>query len=96
MIAIPKRFFMPTIEATEYERFSFDEAGQHALTIDEAVKKANDLRKQDAANFYRIEPADDSHTTFVVTKVPMASVYADFMARMAKLVGRYVVRSRNK
>ena len=87
---------MPTLEATEYERFSFDEAGQHTLTLDEAVKKAKDLRKKDAANFYRIEVADESHLTFTVTKVPVASVYADFMARVAKLVGRYVVRVRNK
>ncbi len=87
---------MPMLEATEYERFSFDEAGQHALTLDEAVRKARDLRKNDAANFYRIQVADENHATFTVTKVPVASVYADFMARMAKLVGRYVVRARNR
>lgn len=87
---------MPTLEATEYERFSFDEADQNALTLDEALKKAKKLRKNDAANFYRIEWADDSHTTFMVKKVPVASVYADFMSRIAKLVGRYVVRSRNR
>ncbi|MGB7546234.1 MAG: hypothetical protein WBM14_00660 [Terracidiphilus sp.] len=87
---------MPTLEATEYERFSFDEAGQNALTLDEAVKKAKDLRKKDAANFYRIEVADESHTTFTVTKVPVASVYADFMARVAKLMGRYALHGRRK
>lgn len=87
---------MPALEATEYERFSFDEADQKALTLDEATKKAKDLRKKDAANFYRIEVADESHLTFTVTKVPVASVYADFVARMAKLMGRYVVRTRSK
>ena len=87
---------MPALEATEYERFSFDEPGQHALTLEEAVKKAKDLRKKDAANFYRIEVADENHMTFTVTKVPVASVYADFIAKMAKLMGRYVVRVRNK
>ncbi|MGB6742632.1 MAG: hypothetical protein WBE38_03160 [Terracidiphilus sp.] len=87
---------MPTLEATEYERFNFDEADQHALTLDEAVRKANELRKKDSANYYRIEMADESHMTFTVTKVPVASVYADFMARIAKALGRYVVRTKSK
>lgn len=87
---------MPVLEATEYERFSFHEADRHTFTLDEAVRKAKELRKNDATNFYRIEVADEEQTTFVVTKVPQASVYADFMARMAKLVGRCAVHARNK
>lgn len=87
---------MPTLEATEYERFSFDEADQNALTLDEAIKKAKDLRKNDSANYYRIEWTDDSHTAFMVKKVPVASVYADFVTRVAKLMGRYGFRRAQK
>ena len=87
---------MPTLEATEYERFNFDEADQGALTLDQALKKANDLRKNDTDNFYRIEWADDSHTTFMVKKVPVASVYADFIARVAKAVGKYVHHTQHR
>lgn len=87
---------MPALEATEYERFSFDEAGQNALTLDEAVKKARELRKNDPSNFYRIEPADDHQTTFTVREVPMTSVYTDFMAKMLKLMNRNRFRSRHK
>ena len=67
---------MPTLEAQEYERFSYDEANQHSLTLDEAVRKARGLRRNDSSNFYRIEHADESGTIFTVTKVPVASVYA--------------------
>jgi hypothetical protein len=76
---------MPTLEAREYEHFSYDES---PLTLDEAVKKASELRKNDAENFYRIEPANEDKTSFKVTKVPVASVYAGLVARVSRLMGR--------
>jgi hypothetical protein len=82
---------MPTLEAQEYERFRYDEP---ALTLEEAVKKASDLRRKDSANFYRVENTDESRTAFVVTKVPVSSVYAEFLARVAKIVGRSKRRSK--
>jgi hypothetical protein len=88
---------MPTLEAHEYEQFSYDEANQHSLTLDEAVRKAKDLKRNDSTNFYRVVRTDDNGTTFTVTSIPIASVYADFMARVAKAAGRYVVRhAKNK
>jgi hypothetical protein len=72
---------MPTIEAREYERFSYDDP----LTLDEAVKKASELRRRDSANFYRVENVDEGRNAFTVKKVPVASVYADFIASVFKL-----------
>jgi hypothetical protein len=74
---------MPTLESLDYERFSFDDP----LTLDEAVKKAEALRRKDASSFYRVEHTNESRTTFTVKKVPKASVYADFVARALKLLG---------
>jgi hypothetical protein len=74
---------MPTLEVQDYEHFSFDD---RPLTLDEAVQKASELRKNDAVNFYRIEPANEANTSFKITKVRAASVYADFVARMCKLM----------
>jgi len=76
---------MSMIGVQDYEHFSFDD---RPLTLDEAVKKASQLRKSDTENFYRIEPVNDVHTSFKVTKVHAASVYADFVARVSKLVAR--------
>jgi len=73
---------MPTMEMQEYDQFRYDEP---TLTLDEAVKKASELRRKDHEHFYRIEPANDKITTFRVTKISSASVYADFLARVAKL-----------
>jgi len=85
---------MPTLEVQDYEHFSFDDS---PLTLDEAVKKASELRKKDAENFYRIEPANEGNTSFKVTKVRATSVYADFVARMVKLMGRrYSLRTTRK
>jgi hypothetical protein len=84
---------MPTLDTLEYERFSLDQADQTPLPLDEAVKKAAELRKSDPANFYRVEYANENHTDFVVLKIEASTVYADFFARMAKLFGRMVLRS---
>jgi hypothetical protein len=87
---------MPTLEAQDFERFSYDEANHDLLTLDEAVRKAADLRHNDSTNFYRVEYADDRHSAFTVTKVPVASVYADFVARVAKVMNRYAVRTQHR
>lgn len=80
---------MPMLEAQEYERFSYDEP---SLTLDEAVRKARELRRKDSANFYRIEHTNEGRTAFRVKRVPAASVYADFKARVMKMMGRHTVR----
>ena len=89
---------MPTLDATEYERFSYDEPSRAPLSLDEAVKKARELRASDASrnNFYRIEYADDSHMSFQVTTVPAASVYADFTARISQALARFWSYTRSK
>lgn len=76
---------MPTLEVQDYEHFSYDDA---PLSLDEAVKKASDLRRRDSENFYRITPLNESNTSFAVKKVSIASVYAEFVARVSKLTGR--------
>lgn len=81
---------MPVLEAQEYEHFSYDE---QPLTLDEAIKKARDLRRDDSRNFYRIRHANEGGTTFTIKKVPVSSVYAEFVGKMVKLAGRLSVRS---
>ena len=87
---------MPTLEAQEYERFSYDEANLHPLSLEEAVKKAAELRRKDSSNFYRVECADEAHTTFTVKTVPVSFVYADFVARVFKVVSRHALRMKHR
>jgi hypothetical protein len=79
---------MPTMESIDYERFSYGEAAP-SLTLDEAVKKARELRRQDSGNFYRIEAVDESANAFRIEKVSSASLYTEFIARLAKALTRY-------
>ena len=78
---------MPTLDATEYERFSYDEAAP-SMTLDEAVKKAAELRKADSERFHRIETNDGN--TFRVESVSRAEVYANFLARSARMMSKFV------
>ena len=87
---------MPTLETLDYERFSYDEANQQPLSLDEAIKKASELRRSDKSHFYRIEFADDSNSNFRINKVAVSSVYSDFLSRVTKLIGRYQFRSQHK
>ncbi len=80
---------MPTLESTDYERFSIDEASNPAMTLDEAVKKAREMRIADSSSFYRVEAVDQSANAFRVEKVPVIAAYADFISRIARTMFRY-------
>jgi hypothetical protein len=83
---------MPMLDAAvEYDHFSYDESSSRPLSLDEAVKKAAELRKADSANFYRVEATDVTATGFRVEKVSVASVYADFVSRFAQRFMRHAV-----
>jgi hypothetical protein len=82
---------MPTLEVQDYEHFSYDDA---PLNLDEAIKRAGELRKKDTENFYRIRPTNESGTSFVVKKVPASAVYAELAGRVAKVLARFRPRNR--
>jgi hypothetical protein len=77
---------MPTIDATEYERFSYDEATP-SMTLEEAEKKASELRKADPSRFHRIEATGDN--TFRVDSVSKAEAYEDFLARSFRMLSKF-------
>ena len=87
---------MLTLEGTEYDRFTIDDPEQKALTLDEAVRKAHELRKGDSKNFYRVEIADEASGTFRVKKVDASSLYAAFLGRVAGFLGRNSNRNRQR
>jgi uncharacterized iron-regulated membrane protein len=80
---------MPTLESLDYERFSYDEADKQSLTLDQAVKKAAELRRGDSAHFYRIEVNDIGSNSFRVDKVPVSSAYSEFIGRLMKTAARF-------
>jgi hypothetical protein len=80
---------MPTLEAQDYERFSIDDANSQPMSLDEAVTRAGELRKGDSSHFYRVEVIDTASNSFRVDKVSVTSVYADFVGRLARTIGRH-------
>jgi len=80
---------MPTLESTDYERFSIDEANNPAMTLEEAVKKAREMRVADSSSFYRVEAIDQNANAFRVEKVPIVAAYDDFVSRIARTMFRY-------
>lgn len=79
---------MQTFESTDYERFSYDE-GESTLTLEQAIKKAADLRRGDAEHFYRVKARDQNANEFHVEKVPKTSAYTEFLSRLMKNAVRH-------
>ncbi len=80
---------MPVLDSTDYERFSYHEPSSQGLTLEEAIKKAKELRRADQSNFYRVEVVDPNANAFRIEAVPVSAAYAELMARMAKTLARY-------
>lgn len=87
---------MPTLDALEYERFSYDEANQETLSLDEAIRKAQESRRSDPGNFYRVEIVDEGQARFRVKMVPASSVYAEFLSRVARFLAKYSTRVQSR
>ena len=85
---------MPTLESLDYERFNFgDEESAKSLSLDEAIKKAAALRREDKQNFYRIEAVDESMNSFRIEKVAISSVYAELLNRLTRTWSHYAHRA---
>ncbi len=85
---------MATVEAQDYERFTYDDPNGRPLALDEAIKKAIELRRADPKNFYRVESTDMNTTAFRIQKISIDSVYADFATRFAKKFVRRTAKMR--
>lgn len=85
---------MPTLEAVEYEHFDFSEPDVRPLGLDEAIRRATELKAKESRKFYRVEPVNASGTGFRVKEVSSGQLYAEFMERISHTMGRYMRRRR--
>jgi len=61
---------MPSLfESVDYESFSLKDWDSRPLSLDEAVKKAENLRSLGTVGFFRIVPVDQNMTAFRVRVV---------------------------
>jgi len=81
------------VESPEYDTFDYKHFDEPALSLEEATKKAHELRVTDAGNFHRIVPKDSEMTVFGVETVPIGNVYAELLNRWTVLLNRFATRS---
>jgi len=88
---------MPSLmESTDYDLFEYRHADEPALALDEAVKRAAQLRSSDAAHFHRIVPVDSDMTSFRVESISRAAVYSELLSRWSELLNRFVSKAAAK
>lgn len=85
---------MPSLmESTDYDVFEYKHFDEQGLALEEAVKKASQLRSSDATHFHRIIPTDSDMTSFRVESVSRDSVYSELLNRWAELLNRFVTKA---
>ena len=73
----------------DYDLFAYEDYAAPVLSLEDAIKKANELRAEDPRNFYRVFPVDSEMTAFRVEKVSKEEVYTKFWTRFAQRVARF-------
>jgi hypothetical protein len=73
----------------DYESFDYKHFDEEPLKLDEAAKKAAELRRQDLRNVYRIVPTDSEMNGFRVEKTPREQLFVDFLSVIARSYIRF-------
>jgi hypothetical protein len=76
-----------TTDAPEYEQFDYKDYDQTPLSLEDAIKRASELRRDDPSRIHRVVPADRNTVTFHVDSTAAVEVYADLISR---ITGRWI------
>jgi len=79
-----------TIDATDYDLFDYQNYDQEPLSLEEASRKASEMRRKDTQNVYRILPADHDMNGFYVTSVPVEVLRAELESKLLVHWARFV------
>jgi hypothetical protein len=81
-----------TFDSTDYDLFDFKHFDDKPLTLEEACRKAAEMRQDAQGMVYRVTPVDREMTAFRVDAVSLDEVYASFRhranIRLARLMRR--------
>jgi Ser-tRNA(Ala) deacylase AlaX len=85
IIYFPLGSLMPgTTDAPEYDLFDYKDYDQTPLSLEDAIKKASELRGNSPDKIHRVVPADRNITTFQVDSVPVTEAYADLLSKLMR------------
>lgn len=82
-----------TTDAVEYENFDYKLYDQDPMQLDEAMRKASELRGNDTMHFHRIVPANRDKTKFKIESVSIAETQANMWARFVSACLSSLLRS---
>lgn len=81
------------METIEYDTFDYKHFDESPLSLEEAARKASDLREEDPTRFHRIVSIDKGLSGFRVESVSKRAVYAEVLGRWASFATKFASRS---
>jgi len=66
----------------EYDVFQYKHFDEPVLSLDEATKKAAELRQSDSQHVYRVVASDPTLSGFIIEKLSLQEAYGDALARI--------------
>jgi hypothetical protein len=80
------------LESVDYDLFDYKRDPDQALSLEEAIKKSDQLRRSDPKNFYRVHPVDMTRSAFWIEEVPKQRAYLDAVARWSSLLNKLLFK----
>ena len=87
---------MAQLESVEYDTFDYKTIDEAPLSLEDAVKKAAQLRTSDTSHFHRIVPTDPSMISFRVDSIPREAVYSEYLSRWTGLLHRLILKPQKR
>lgn len=78
--------------APEYDVFEYRHFDEPPMSLEEATRRAAELRLTQKGSFHRVTARDAEMTSFRVDSVPRASVYVEMVARWSTVLNRFACR----
>ncbi len=82
-----------TTDSAEYEHFDYKLYDQDPMELEDAIKKASEMRGKDSKRFHRVVPANREGTKFHVDSVPVAEAQANMWAKFVATCVSYLMQN---
>lgn len=83
-----------TTDTLDYDNFDYKLYDQDPMQLEQALKKATDLNKEDPKSFHRIVPANEEKTTFKIETVSVEEVQSNLWNKWSAALMRRRMISR--
>jgi hypothetical protein len=83
------------LDSSSYDLFSYKHYDETPLSLEEASRRAEDCRRKDPDNFYRVSPANEQCEGFYIDRVSPLEIYTELWSQLALQWARMLAKGLN-